>query len=120
MSPWCDVKNDFFDAAAPGVALPEILAEIDVKLQQHAPLRDVLQAIDAARDPLFTAFREGLETSIAAKAFTLKVLNLLLARYHFRERSPELLSRPIGLVVDPANGCNLACPGCVHSSGWTS
>lgn len=63
------------------------------------------------------AFREELGTSIAGKAFTLKVLNLLLAKYHFRERNPTLLSRPFGLVVDPANGCNLACPGCVHSRG---
>jgi MoaA/NifB/PqqE/SkfB family radical SAM enzyme len=117
MSPWCDVKSDCFDAAAPGASLPEVLSEIDFKFQQRAPLREILRAIDAARDPLFTAFREGLGTSIAAKAFTLKVLNLLLAKYHFRERSPALLSRPIGLVVDPANGCNLACPGCVHSSG---
>jgi MoaA/NifB/PqqE/SkfB family radical SAM enzyme len=26
-----------------------------------------------------------------------------------------VLSRPFGLVIDPSNSCNLACPGCVHS-----
>jgi len=62
------------------------------------------------------AFRERLGTSIAAKAFTLKVLNIVLARYYFRQRNPVPFSRPLELVVDPANGCNLACPGCVHSS----
>ena len=50
-----------------------------------------------------------------AEALTLKVLNLLLARHHFRARSTSLLSRPFGLVVDPSNVCQLACPGCVHS-----
>jgi len=112
----CGMKSSS-EAAAPGIALSEILSEIDFELQQHAPLKDVLLAMDAARDPLFTTFRERLGTSIAAKAFTLKILNLLLAKYHFRERSRALVSRPVGLLVDPANGCNLACPGCVHSSG---
>ena len=50
-----------------------------------------------------------------AEALTLKVLNLFLARYHFQARSASLLSRPFGLVVDPSNMCQLACPGCVHS-----
>ena len=53
--------------------------------------------------------------SIAAKALTLKILILCLAKYHFLARSTHLLSRPPGLVTDPSNGCNLACPGCVHS-----
>lgn len=30
-------------------------------------------------------------------------------------RDSTLFSRPIGLVVDPSNMCQLACPGCVHS-----
>jgi hypothetical protein len=51
-----------------------------------------------------------------AEALTLKILNLLLARYHFQARSTSLLSRPFGLVVDPSNVCQLACPGCVHST----
>ena len=51
-----------------------------------------------------------------AEALTLKVLNLFLARYHFRARSASLLSRPFGLVIDPSNVCQLACPGCVHSN----
>jgi len=49
-------------------------------------------------------------------ALTVKVLNLLLAKYHFVARSTFLVSRPFGLIVDPSIGCNLACPGCVHST----
>ena len=98
-------------------ALTDVLSDIDLELQQRAPLKVVLRVLEAAREPLSLAFREGLGASVAAKALTLKVLNLLLAKYHFRERSRVLLSHPPGLIVDPANGCNLACPGCVHSSG---
>jgi MoaA/NifB/PqqE/SkfB family radical SAM enzyme len=65
---------------------------------------------------------------VAAKALSLRLQNLLLARHHFRARSASLLSRPYGLEVDPINNCNLACPGCVHSArskelhlfDWTS
>jgi MoaA/NifB/PqqE/SkfB family radical SAM enzyme len=103
---------------APGsrLALPEILCDITEKIQHRASLHEVLGAADAARKPLSVYFRNLLKTDVAAKALTLKVLNLLLSRYHFQSRSEVLRSRPFGLVVDPANGCNLACPGCVHST----
>src|SRR6185437_16105262 len=52
---------------------------------------------------------------LAARALTLKILNLHLAKYHFQSRDSVLLSRPFGLVIDPSNVCQLACPGCVHS-----
>lgn len=51
----------------------------------------------------------------AAQALTLKLLNIFLARYHLRARNASVRSRPFGLVVDPPNMCQLACPGCVHS-----
>jgi len=54
--------------------------------------------------------------SPVAPALTLKILNLFLARYHFQARSASVLSRPYGLVIDPSNMCQLACPGCVHST----
>ncbi len=50
-----------------------------------------------------------------AQALTLKILNILLSRRHMRARDSTVFSRPIGLVVDPSNMCQLACPGCVHS-----
>jgi pyruvate-formate lyase-activating enzyme len=63
------------------------------------------------RDLLRTRFPAPL-----AEALTLKTLNLLLARHHFESRSATVISRPFGLVVDPSNMCQLACPGCVHST----
>lgn len=67
--------------------------------------------------------RERLQSSlehrvggIEAEALSLKLVNLLLARYHQRSRHSVVASRPFGLVVDPSNTCRLACPGCVHSA----
>jgi MoaA/NifB/PqqE/SkfB family radical SAM enzyme len=54
-------------------------------------------------------------SAVEAQALTLKILNLLLTRYHLRARDTLLLSHPFGIVVDPSNICQLACPGCVHS-----
>src|SRR6185295_6883667 len=50
-----------------------------------------------------------------AQALTLKILNIRLAKYHYEARHASLLSRPFGIVADPSNMCQLACPGCVHS-----
>jgi MoaA/NifB/PqqE/SkfB family radical SAM enzyme len=53
--------------------------------------------------------------ALVARSLTVKLLNLMLARYHQEARSSYLLSRPFGLVLDPCNTCQLGCPGCVHS-----
>jgi MoaA/NifB/PqqE/SkfB family radical SAM enzyme len=68
---------------------------------------------DRAKPELCARLRTSFG-SPAAEALTLKILNLLLARYHFEARSVQVLSRPFGLVIDPSNVCRLACPGCVH------
>ena len=51
----------------------------------------------------------------AAKLFLLKIANLLIAKYENINRHVTLVSHPVGLLVDPCNGCSLRCPGCVHS-----
>jgi MoaA/NifB/PqqE/SkfB family radical SAM enzyme len=71
--------------------------------------------VDRVKQELCARLRASF-ASPAAEALTLKILNLLLARYHLEARSVQVLSRPLGLVVDPSNVCQLACPGCVHSS----
>lgn len=63
---------------------------------------------------LFDRLRDRF-APLAAQALTLKILNLFLARHHLERRSVSLQSRPFGLVIDPSNVCQLACPGCVHS-----
>jgi MoaA/NifB/PqqE/SkfB family radical SAM enzyme len=93
----------------------DLVSHLDHNLKAGSPVLDVLTAVDAARGPLLEHLEGELNSPASAKALTLKILNLLLAKYHFQARSEYLYSRPFGLIVDPSNGCNLACPGCVHS-----
>jgi MoaA/NifB/PqqE/SkfB family radical SAM enzyme len=84
-------------------------------IEKLEPVEAVLEAVEASKQGLFECLRDSAVSTTATKALTLKVLNLLLARHHLRARSTYVLSRPVGLVVDPSNVCNLSCPGCVHS-----
>jgi MoaA/NifB/PqqE/SkfB family radical SAM enzyme len=94
----------------------ELISAIDQKVRGQKSIEELVSCLDAARQPLWGYFRRGPRSPLAAKALTLKVLNLMLAKRELLARSTTLLSRPYGLLVDPSNGCNLACPGCVHST----
>ena len=77
--------------------------------------KDILATLDEWQGPLY----KSLENSVAplvAKSLTSKIQNLFLSKYHFLTRGTSLLSSPYGLIVDPMNACQLACPGCVHSA----
>lgn len=78
-------------------------------------LQTSIAALRPAKLELYGLLKRNFEAT-AAQALTLKILNLLLAQRPARMRSVSVASRPIGLVVDPTNTCQLACPGCVHSS----
>jgi MoaA/NifB/PqqE/SkfB family radical SAM enzyme len=97
------------------VPLDTVLAAIDARITTTASTRDILAALDEWQGPLY----KSLEHSVAplvAKALTVKIQNLFLSKYHFLTRGTSLLSSPYGLIVDPMNACQLACPGCVHSA----
>jgi hypothetical protein len=95
--------------------IEEILSAIDQEVVKQRNVQAVLRSMDASRNALFRCFHNHYGSAVIAKLLTLKVLNLCLTKHHFLSRSTTLISRPFGLVVDPANVCNLACPGCVHS-----
>jgi MoaA/NifB/PqqE/SkfB family radical SAM enzyme len=94
----------------------DLISAIDEQVRGPESIEGVVSSLDAARDALWGYLRRGVGSPVAAKALTLKILNLLLAKREFLARSTSLLSRPYGLLVDPSNSCNLACPGCVHST----
>ena len=98
--------------STPSGVLSAVLDGIHRRLQ----LSDFLRRLAAAKQPLSDLIAEAVGSPAEALAISVKILNLCLARYHFVSRSPQVLSRPLGLVVDPINNCNLACPGCVHSA----
>jgi MoaA/NifB/PqqE/SkfB family radical SAM enzyme len=79
--------------------------------------QDVRAALAAGRRSLFLSLDSVFEHTAAAQLVTLKILNGVLARWHFQRRDVKLWSKPMRLVVDPSNSCNLTCPGCVHSAG---
>jgi MoaA/NifB/PqqE/SkfB family radical SAM enzyme len=91
------------------------LAEIDLELSQVPHSGAAVALVNRKRRSLCELLATRFP-AVAAQALTLRTLNLLLARYHFRARNAWLASRPFGLVVDPSNMCRLACPGCVHSA----
>jgi MoaA/NifB/PqqE/SkfB family radical SAM enzyme len=98
------------------VRLQRILSSIDEEIRSRNGLAALLPLLETSKHPVYECLQEGLHSSTAAQAVTLKILNLCLAKYHFLARSSTVLSRPFGLILDPSNACNLACPGCVHST----
>ena len=107
-------RNRARDRKAAGIY--DLISAIDCKMIAHRPLQEIAASLDAAREPLLGYLRDIPGSPVAAKALALKILNLLLAKYELLTRRTTLLSRPYGLLVDPSNDCNLACPGCVHST----
>jgi len=64
-------------------------------------------------------YYSGLKLEMAegqAKLLLLKLSNLLLSKYECVHKHTTLISYPFSLIVDPANGCPLHCPSCVHTS----
>jgi MoaA/NifB/PqqE/SkfB family radical SAM enzyme len=90
------------------------LSQIEPELRRRHGSAAAAAAAERFKPDLFARLRSRFELS-QAQALTLKILNLCLAKYHFQTRSTSVLSRPYGLVVDPSDMCQLACPGCVHS-----
>lgn len=90
------------------------LAEIDRKLGSCLTTAETAAVLNHSKPLLYGNLRRRF-SDIEAQALTSKILNLWMARRHFCARDTHLASRPFGLVVDPSNVCQLACPGCVHS-----
>ncbi len=91
------------------------LSSIDHDLRACRRSEAAVQVLEKAKPGLYARLHARWSAPVA-QALTLKILNIFLARYHLLARSAAVLSRPIGLVVDPSNMCQLACPGCVHSA----
>jgi MoaA/NifB/PqqE/SkfB family radical SAM enzyme len=91
------------------------LWKIDRELRHCREADAAVSVLERCKADLCALLRARL-ASPAAEALALKLLNICLARYHLDARSTSVASRPFGLVVDPSNECQLACPGCVHSA----
>ena len=92
-----------------------ILSRIDRELRRCQRADFAAIVLEQSKTELYGSLRARFGSAVG-QALTLKILNICLARYHFHARSASVPSRPIGLVIDPSNMCQLACPGCVHST----
>jgi len=104
------------------------LGEIDIGKRVHGLLRSLNDlagsdidatafrwAVRDAKHELLDCLQAHGRSECAAQLLVLKTLNLLVAKRDMTRRSLQVDAQPLGLIVDPSNGCNLACPGCVHS-----
>ena len=101
--------------STPERRLSALLSDIEEGTRTGRPLPAVLDLLSSSKLAIFQCLSDDGHVSIVAKVLTLKILNLCLAKYHYLSRSSMVLSHPLGLIIDPSNVCNLACPGCVHS-----
>ncbi len=92
-----------------------LLSRIDREVRQCRRADSTVAVLENSKASLYACLCGRFDAPVA-QVLTLKILNLFLARFHFEARSASLVSRPFGLVVDPSNVCQLACPGCVHSN----
>lgn len=77
--------------------------------------REFLDLADRAQRELGEVLAAEYGWGPLGRLLALKIVNLTVARHHFHHRHRALASRPIQLMLDPANNCHLSCPGCVHT-----
>jgi MoaA/NifB/PqqE/SkfB family radical SAM enzyme len=107
------IRQSSSSTAAADSSLHAILVTLETGIQQTGA---AARHMDEAQAAIFEFFRGRFASPVVAKAMTLKVLNLWLAKHHLQARSAHVGSRPFALYIDPSNSCNLGCPGCVHST----
>src|SRR5688572_20866923 len=77
---------------------------------------DCAQFLDAFQAEAYERISSRYHDPTHAMLLALKLTNLAAGRYHQRSRHSTLFSHPVLLMVDPANACQLGCPGCVHTT----
>jgi MoaA/NifB/PqqE/SkfB family radical SAM enzyme len=96
--------------------MKEIFGDLNRSANSGVSVLAMMEKLDAARIPLYNRFLKASSSDYYSKIMTLKVLNLVAAKYHFLNRHIALSSYPTQFHLDPSNTCQLHCPGCVHTS----
>jgi pyruvate-formate lyase-activating enzyme len=92
-----------------------LAADLDSALRAGRT-QDFMRLMDVFQARLYSQFLKEYHHESFSRLLALKLCNLAIAKYHFRKGHSVLVSRPFQLTVDPANACQLGCPGCVHST----
>jgi len=82
----------------------------------HTSKADFFAHLDSFQNELFEKLYENYVDETFCKLLALKTANFWASDYHYLHRHSHLTAYPVQLLVDPANACQLQCPGCVHSS----
>jgi MoaA/NifB/PqqE/SkfB family radical SAM enzyme len=96
--------------------LKEIFGDLNRSANSSVSVLAMMEKLDAARIPVYNRFLQASSSDYYSKIMTLKVLNLVAAKYHFVNRHIALASCPTQFLLDPSNTCQLHCPGCVHTN----
>lgn len=92
-----------------------IIDDLCTARNTFADKRRFLHLVDVKKKSLYQAISLIYGKNIFSKLFTLKTINLIVARYHYINKHAIVASKPLELMVDPSNACQLHCPGCVHT-----
>jgi MoaA/NifB/PqqE/SkfB family radical SAM enzyme len=91
-----------------------IIHEADIMTYSAGNIFSFIDHIDKLTDNLTQALKGSFSSATDANLFIAKITNLLVLKYQYFRKHNYMLAKPFGLLLDPSNGCNLHCPGCLH------
>jgi MoaA/NifB/PqqE/SkfB family radical SAM enzyme len=89
---------------------------LDAVVAPGIPKGECAQFLDAFQAETYQRLVARYGDQTFAMLLALKLSNLAAGRYHYASRHSILFSHPVMLMVDPANACQLGCPGCIHTT----
>lgn len=98
-----------------GYISEQLVMEMESAINSGMNKQAFLELVDSKKYQIYGKFASAY-TEPYAKLMALKIVNLIVGKYHYRNTHTTIASRPIELMIDPANACQLDCPNCVHSS----
>jgi pyruvate-formate lyase-activating enzyme len=92
-----------------------LIAEAEAAIGSESTTSVFIDFADRFQARSFDALRRTYPETTFCKLLALKLTNLAVANFQYRQRHAVLIARPPQLTIDPTNVCQLACPGCVHT-----
>jgi pyruvate-formate lyase-activating enzyme len=96
--------------------LGDAFSELRTSFNARDPLPEFMDLADDVQEALYETLNRSYRHETFSKILAIKVTNLAVARRLYATKEVGVISRPMQLMLDPANNCQLHCPGCVHTS----
>ncbi|MFA5517652.1 MAG: radical SAM/SPASM domain-containing protein [Spirochaetota bacterium] len=94
--------------------ISNLLNELSALSESEIEFDIFLKKVDNFNRESLSYLKQVYGSERFAKVLLLKISNVAVGKYQYLRRHSRLISRPFGLIVDPCNSCQLACPGCIH------